>query len=222
MRLKRSELTKKYNLTKNAWDKRHDELLDWLNDFFPVKEIQWKNGYYYYEVPDELPESIPKLPRKTNMQQKVSEYEQYVVSHLPKEPTPLSKAKMSRDAMADFGTDKFGHTHEESVSRRYVGPAMDKHGEHSDKMIWVNYKTYDLLTEEEERCLHEYFREEHLTELEMANAFKKYAQKEDISKELNSYNTAVDKFIERYGFRPISVYRWRLKQLRENAGVLSN
>lgn len=212
MRIKRSELTKKYNLTKNTWDKRHDELLGWLNDFFSVKEIRGKNGYYYYEVPDELPESIPKLPRKTNMQQKVEEYEQYVIDHLPKKPVPLSKAKMSREAMADFGTDKFGHTHEESVSRRYVGPAMDKHGQHSEKMVWVDLKTYEKLNEEQEQFLHMCFNSMHLSELEMANAFKRYAQKEDISKEVDNFNRAIDMFKERYTFRPICVYEWQIKQ----------
>jgi hypothetical protein len=128
---------------------------------------------------------------------------------------------MSRDAIVDFGQEKYNHRSVRAVSNRYVGPAMDKHGEHSDKMVWVNYKTYDLLTEEEENCLHECFKKEHLTELEMANAFKKYAQEEDISKEVNSYNKAIDKFIERYGFRPISVYEWRLKQLRKNAAAPS-
>ncbi len=212
MRLKRSELNKKYNLTKNAWDKRHDDLLDWLNDFFPIKEIQGKNGYYYYEVPDELPESIPKLPRKTNMQQKVAEYEQYVINHLPKEPTPLSKTKMSRDAMADFGTDKFGHTSAEGVSRRYVGPAMEEHGQHGEKMVWVNLNTYEKLDEEQEQFLHICFNHMHLSELEMANAFKRYAQREDISKEVDNFNRAIDMFKERYIFRPICVYEWQAKQ----------
>lgn len=221
MKLSRTELSKKYSITAGQWKNRHNDLLDWINDFCSITEIK-EGRYYYYILSDDAPESIPKLPRKSNKQEKKQDYEDYTVAHLPKDWKPLSKTKMSRDAISDFGQKKYNHKSVRAVSERYVGPAMDKHGEHSDKMIWVNYKTYDLLTEEEERCLHEYFREEHLTELEMANAFKKYAQKEDISKELNSYNTAVGKFIERYGFRPISVYRWRLKQLRESAGVLSN
>lgn len=211
MRISRSELSKKYDLTKNTWMRRHDDLLDWINDFFPIQEIVEKNRYYY-EVPDELPESIPKLPRKTNMKQKVEEYEQYVVDHLPKEPTPLSKAKMSRDAMADFGTDKFGHTSAEGVSKRYVGPAMDKHGQHGEKMVWVNLKTYEKLNEEQEQFLHMCFNQMHLSELEMANAFKRYAQKEDISKEVDNFNKAIDMFRERYVFRPICVYEWQAKQ----------
>ena len=220
MKLSRTELSKKYAITAGQWKNRHDDLLDWINDFFSIEEIK-EGRYYYYIIPDDALETIPKLPRKSNKKEKKQDYENYTKSHLPKDWKPLSKAKMSRDAIADFGQEKYNHKSIRAVSERYVGPAMDKHGEHSDKMVWVNYKTYDLLTEEEENCLHKCFKKEHLTELEMANAFKKYAQEEDISKEVNSYNKAIDKFIERYEFRPISVYEWRLKQLRENAAAPS-
>lgn len=47
----------------------------------------------------------------------------------------------------------------------------------------------------------------------MANAFKKFAQKEDISEEVDNFNKAIDKFKDRYAFRPISVYKW-FKTLR--------
>ena len=210
MIIKRVELNQKYNLSKNMWDRRHDDLLDWLNDFFPIKE-RVEKGRYYYEVPDELPESVPRLPRKLNSKQKQEDYEQYVIEHLPKKPTPLSKAKMSRDAIKDFGKAKYKHTSARAVSNRYVGPAMEEHGEHSKNMVWVNMDTYKLLTQEQEEYLHECFAEKHLTELEMANAFKRYAQHEDISTEIDSYNDAVLKFKQTYGFRPISVYEWQAK-----------
>ena len=42
----------------------------------------------------------------------------------------------------------------------------------------------------------------------MANAFKKFAQKEDISEEVDNFNKAIDMFKDRYAFRPISVYKW--------------
>ena len=45
----------------------------------------------------------------------------------------------------------------------------------------------------------------------MANAFKKFAQKEDISEEVDNFNKAIDKFKDRYAFRPISVYKWNLR-----------
>lgn len=210
-RISRKELTEKYHITRNAWEARHDDLLDWINDFFSIVEIK-ENNRYYYEVPDVLPDSIPKLPRKTNTVEKIADYEQYVIDNLPDVPTPLSKSKMARDAIDDFGNKKYHHTSYEAVSKRYVGPAMNKHGEHSIKMVWVDASTYIPLTQEQEDFLHECFQQVHLSELEMANAFKKYAQEQDISEEIDNFNKAIEVFKARFDFRPITVYEWQKRQ----------
>lgn len=214
MKISRSQLSKKYNIPSSQWQRRHDDLLDWLNDFFPIEEVKdKKSGFYSYIVPDELPDLIPTLPRKTSKQEKVKDYEQYVVDNLPDEPTPLSKSKMSRDAIEDFGYEKYHHTSYKAVSKRYVGPAMDKHGEHSDTMVWVDAISYLPLTLEQEQYLHECFNKVHLSDLEMANAFKKLAQEQNIDEELDNFNKAIEMFKLRFAFRPISVYEWQKKTL---------
>lgn len=209
-KLSRSELTKKYNLTRGQWQNRHDDLLDWMNDFFSIEEIK-EGRYFYYIIPDDAPDSIPPLPRKSNKQEKIVDYENYVLENLPQNFTPLSKSKMSRDAIEDFGYDKYSHTSYKAVSRRYIGPAMDKHGEHTEKMVWVNVNTYLPLSKDEEDYLHECFHNVHLSEREMANAFKKLAQEQNIDEELDNFNKAIAIFKERYAFRPISVYEWKVK-----------
>ena len=45
--------------------------------------------------------------------------------------------------------------------------------------------------------------------MEMANAFKKYAQNESIEEEVDNFNKAIDMFKEKYVFRPITVYEWQ-------------
>ena len=210
-KISRSQLTKKYNITRGQWQNRNDDLLDYLNDFFPIVEIK-EGRYFYYEVPDDLPDSIPKLPRKTNRAEKIADYEQYVIDNLPDVPTPLSKSKMARDAIDDFGYEKYHHTSYKAVSERYVGPAMNKHGEHSIKMVWVDVNTYIPLTQEQEDFLHDCFQQAHLSELEMANAFKKYAQEQDISEEIDNFNKAIEVFKARFDFRPITVYEWQKRQ----------
>ena len=211
-KISRSQLTKKYHLTEGMWRNRHDDLLDHLNDFFSIKEIK-EGRYYYYEVPDELPDNIPPLPRKNNKQEKIKDYERYVVDNLPDKPTPLSKSKMARNAINDFGYEKYGHYSYKSVSNIYVSPAMEKHGTHGMKMVWVDVNTYLPLTQEQEDFLHECFRQVHLSELEMANAFKKYAQEQDISKEIDNFNKAIEMFKARFSFRPITVYEWQRREL---------
>lgn len=209
-KISRSFISKRYGITDGMWRNRHDDLLEHINDYFSIQEIK-EGRYYYYIVPDEIPEEIPKLPRKNNKQEKMNDYEQYVVDNLPDKPTPLSKSKMARDAIQDFGKEKYNHNSYRAVSERYVGPAMDKHGEHSIKMVWVDKDTYLPLTEEQDRYLHDCFNKVHLSELEMANAFKKYAQEQDISEELDNFTKAIDLFRMQYAFRPISVYEWQKK-----------
>ena len=51
----------------------------------------------------------------------------------------------------------------------------------------------------------------HLSEKEMANAFVKEQQGEDISDEKSSYSKVMDRFKEKYDFRPIKVYKWKIK-----------
>lgn len=210
-KLSRTELSKKYNITRGQWQNRHDDLLDWINDFFSIEEVK-EGRYYYYLIPDDALDSIPTLPRKSNKKEKITDYENYVINNLPQNFAPLSKSKMSRDAIDDFGYEKYKHTSYKAVTERYVGPAMDKHGEHTDNMVWVDAATYSPLSKEQEDYLHQCFSHVHLSELEMVNAFKKYAQEQDISKELNSFRSAINMFKEYYNFRPISVYEWKVKK----------
>ena len=216
MIISRADLSQRYNLNKGQWTRRHDDLIDWLNDFMEITELKDPNtGFYSYEIKGEPPKSIPPLPRKNSKTvEKIQDYEEYVINNLPEEFTPLSKTKMSRDAINDFGKVKYNHESAEAVARRYVGPAMNKHGEHSIKMVWVNAATYQVLSEEQELFLHNCFNTMHLTELEMANAFKKYAQEQDISYEVDNFNKAIDMFRIQFGFRPISVYEWQKKEHR--------
>lgn len=209
-KISRSFLSKKYGITEGMWRNRRDDLLEHLNDFFSIQEIK-EGRYYYYIVPDEIPDEVPKLSRKNNQQEKMKDYEQYVIDNLPDTPTPLSKTRMGTRAIDDFGREKYNHTSCRAVTERYVGPAMDKHGEHSVKMVWVDVKTYLPLTEEQEQYLHDCFNKVHLSEMEMANAFKKYAQEEDISEELDNFSKAIELFRMQFAFRPISVYEWQKK-----------
>lgn len=215
MKFTRTELNKKYGFNSTQWTRRHDDLMNWLKEFMDINEIQDSNSRYYYEINGEMPDNIPRLPRISHVQiqtqNKIEAYEDYVIKHLPQEFEPMSKSKMSRDAIADFGRKEYNHTSYAAVSRRYVGPAMDKHGEHSLKMVWVDAKTYKALTEEQEQFLHDCFNKVHLSEQEMANAFRKYAQEQDITEEVNNFNEAINIFRLEYGFRPISVYEWKVK-----------
>lgn len=66
MKVTRKQLSEKYGISKNDWNRKHDDLLEHLSDFFDIEEIKESNGRYTYEVSDELPEFVPKLERKSN------------------------------------------------------------------------------------------------------------------------------------------------------------
>lgn len=58
-----------------------------------------------YEITSELPETIPPLPRKSNMDQKKKDYAEY------------TKEAVAREAIRDFGAERYGH---KSIAQRYI------------------------------------------------------------------------------------------------------
>ena len=211
--LSRTELSNKYNISKNTWDRRKDELLEYLNEYMDIKEeIQGNGRYVYYIDEDTLPESIPKIPRKNDRAGRALKYIDYTIAALGTEFKPNSKSKIAREAINDFAFKEYGHKSQRSVVKTYVGPIMEEKGEKSSDMIWVNSVTYEPLTDEEVALLNQCFKDARITEKEMANAFIKYQQEEDITDESNRYNKAIMQFSEYNNCaRPIKVYKWRAK-----------
>lgn len=215
-KLSRTELTNKYKITRGQWQNRHDDLLEHLNDYFSIQEIK-EGRYYYYIVPDEIPEEVPILPHKTNKKEKEADYGEYVKNNLPEEFEPNSRMRMSRRAIHDFGKKKYNHTSAEGVARRYVGPAMEKYGEHSSYKVWVDPNTYIQLTSEEEKYRHECFVRNHLTDKKLQEIGSESLEGIEPSQEdKDYYSKAMELFVMKYGFRPILVYSWRAKKAEED------
>lgn len=211
-KLSRTQLSKKYNLTDGMWRNRRGDLLDYLGDYFYIQEVK-EGRYYYYLVPDEIPEMIPKFPRKTNKQEKINDYTKYVKDNLSEEFEPNSYVRMAREAIIEFGSNKYNHYGAETVARRYVKPAMDEYGEHSSYKVWVDPKTYIELSKEQEEYRHECFIQNHLTDKKLQEIGSESLEGIEPSQEdKDYYQKAMDRFIEKYGFRPILVYNWRAKR----------
>ena len=94
---------------KGQWDRRHDDLLEHLQNFMDIKEIKSEKGTYTYEVEGEMPDTIPLLLRKSKMEQKKKDYELYTIAALGTEFKLNSKSKIARDAIVDFGGERYGH-----------------------------------------------------------------------------------------------------------------
>lgn len=211
MKLTRTELSDKLNITAGQWRNRHDDLLDYLNDFMSIVEIK-EGRYYYYEV-DELPEEIPPLPRKNQTKEKIVDYEQFTKNTLTVEFQPTSQTKIAREAIKDFGKKKYNHTNSKTIGVRYVKPALNKYGVHSERRVWVNSRDYHRITEEQEEFLHSCFRSVDFDDQQRLSAFDEHLRNntEITSEERGKWNTAITSFQEKYAFTPISVFEWRVK-----------
>lgn len=177
-----------------------------------IKE-SFEHGQYYYTINDDAPApgTVPKIPRKSKRDDATKDYSEYVKNHLPKDYEPYSKMRMSREAMEDFGIEKYNHTYPKAVARRYVGPAMEEYGEHTEDRIWVFCDTYEPLTEKEKETLFDYFSKYRIDEKVQAGAFRDYSEGKDITPEVNRYKQAMDAFAEECGSAAVSVPKWRIK-----------
>lgn len=139
MELSRTEISKLYNISKNDWLRKKDQVLSYLAEYMEIREIV-RNGRYFYEV-DKVPENIPKMPKKSCKEERMKEYEKFVQDYLPEEAEILTKYEVAADALESFGEAKFGHHSVESVLRSYVSPLMNKHGV-QEKYCWCWYNPH--------------------------------------------------------------------------------
>ena len=211
MLVTRKELTEKYSIPLSQWNQKHEELIGHLQEYMDITETKTKTGRYSYEVNGELPDSIPPL-KKSLMNQKKKDYEEYTIKALGTEFKPNSKSKIAREAIADFGNKKYGHTSQESVVKRYIKEPFDKYGENDGNKYWCYYDTYEVIPAEIVAEWREILTEEHINEKEAANAFYRQQQGEDVSKEKEYYKNALDRFKAKYGSIPILVNKWKIKK----------
>lgn len=218
MQVTRKSLNEKYSIAKNQWNTRHEDLLNHLQDFMDIIEIKNERGTYKYEIKGDMPDNIPPLPRKSQMEQKKKDYESYTIAALGAEFKPNSKSRIAREAIADFGMEKYKHSSQESVIKRYIKEPFDKYGVSDGNKYWCYYDTYEIIEDDRLEAWRKILSEEHIGEREAANAFYKEQQGEDISKERGYYKRALDRFKETYGSIPILVSKWKNSNKIENKG----
>ena len=199
------------NIKKNQWETRKEDLLEWISNFYDYE--------IYYDRPirifiKDIYGTYQPLPRKNlaTMAQKKEDYKNFTIAALGTEFKPNSKAKVSREAIASFGRERYGHDNTEGVARRFVGPVFNEYGECNNIRRWVWYSTYEPLDAQTLECWRHIMAEEHISEEEAANAFYRQEQGEDISKEKGYFKKARDRFKEEFGEAPILVADWRLKK----------
>ena len=211
MILTRVELNQKYSLNRKWWNTKHDILLAHLQEYMDITEH--KNGNSYtYEIIGDIPESIPPVPRKTNRKEKEKDYEEYVINALGTEFSYNSQAKIAREAIRDFARQKYQHSNYKKITQSYVSKPFKRWAEkEEDSDAWVWYQTYAPLDSLALDRWIQIMREEHITEKEQAQAFRRYANGEDIKEEVSYYKRAMDRFVEEFGDFAIKVPKYKCR-----------
>lgn len=207
----KSEFCKELNIPANQYDRKQNDLLQWLNNFYiyellpgnPIR-IQIKEVIGEYSP---MPRKLPKQEELTS--QKKKDYEDFTIAALGTEFKPNSKSRIARDAIAQFGRAKYNHINPKSVAERYVKEPFDKYGETNNEKLWVYYSTYAPLGERELEHWRAILADKKIGETEAANAFYRQEQGEDISKEKQYYKEALEIFESIYFDRPVLVKKWR-------------
>lgn len=219
----KEEFCKELGIPMNQPNRRKSELLIWLTNFYDYELLQGRpllikiNEIYDMDyVP--LPRKLPSQEELNN--QKKQDYNNYVIENLPKELTPMSKTKMSRDAINDFGHAKYGHKSPSTVARTYVGPAMEEHGIKTTQRFWCWAKTYEVLNDDVLFEWREILAKWKCTEKEVYNAFCKKQtlnNDEEIVRLEGAFKAALNEFRDKYFDGVVLVPKWRIASAAEKA-----
>jgi len=201
----------------NSYNTRKEDLLLWLSEFFNYEIIEGRPlRIYIKEVYGEyqpLPRKGYDLKQRQQLaKQKEKDYTVFTIGSLTTEYELNSYSNVARNAISDFGYEKYKHDNVSWVVRKFVKPAMDEYGERTEEVYWTNYFTYEKLTEEEIIEWKKILKEYQIEEQEAANAFYRQEQGEDITDEKNRYKKALKKAKDDLGIFPIKVPKWKLNQ----------
>lgn len=214
MKYTTQELCKLLEISRDTLKRRRDEIMDYLSLFWDY-EIISEGRTNYYVVKEEHSKIAP-LPRKTRVKEMKEFYSEKTHSIIDKKPWN-SGSNIAREICA---TDNV-FAHSEKTARDYVRPVLKNDFEIADDKQWmrINYLTfsYDPLDEEELNYLKEMFKRyigrdaEVIADIISEQRSGYLSKEEAYDKINNTYDTAMDKFKEKYGFRPIKVAKYELK-----------
>lgn len=187
------------HISNSTFKRRKDEILDWWAEQFDYelgkqgKTVTITVDLEYNFI------NYKRLPRNTKaweekQAEKMKDYEDFIKKSIPAEGKLTSKVREARLAISEFGLDKYGHYNDETVSRRYTGPAMEKLCTKSSKGAWVNYETYEPLPEDVVKIWREILKKNYIDEERAANAWYRERNGEDTTTEKNAYKAAMEEF----------------------------
>lgn len=223
----KEEFCKELKISNYIFDRRKDDLLEWLKNFY---EYDLLEGKPMYIIIKEILGEYKPLPRKSYgseerenfIKQKKKDYEEFTIKSLGNEFKPNSKSKIAREAINEFGYEKYGHYSKEGVVRRYIKEPFDTYGETNNKTVWVKYPSYEIISDDLVREWKNILSEFKITREKFSSLYDEYflakVEGGNVLKDIdNYYEQALNKFKELYGFIPVFVKEWKLKDLKRNS-----
>lgn len=210
----KEEFCKELKIPANQYDRKQQELLDWLTNFFDFEFYEGKPlRIFIKEIYAEyisLPRKIPNQNKLTK--QKQEDIKNFVVNdYLSEEWKLASKCDAARQYNKKEGKQKYGWTNEKYIAQTYMKPVFNEYAENDGQLVWAWFSTYKPLDQLAYDKWVKIREEEKIGEKEAANGFYKIAQGENAEEELSAFQKALERFKKEYGDTPVLLDSWRLK-----------
>lgn len=216
VKLNRTQLSKRYNINRHQWERRHDEVLDYLSGYMSIEEI-CPNRCYYYIIDDDAPTDIPSFKEFSN-QQRSEDFRAFVKENLSEDFQYESYYHMARQAIKKFAKEKYNYKNYKYLASKYIKPIMLEEGIATEEKYWAILNTnIDEYLEPTKEQIAGWFRileKNKFTALEAQNAIiQTYQTKnyEAIDEQLNRYKSALEEWQNEYGLNliPIHIKKWK-------------
>lgn len=139
----KDEFLKELNIPEQQWNRRKNDLLDWLNEFYDYEIINTRPVKII--VKEIYQEEYTPMPRTNDRAQKLIDYTEFTKSRLTSEYKPTVKKRLAEEAIREFGKEKYQHKSALNVSRNYISPALEECADCDDVFVWVWRKTLEPL-----------------------------------------------------------------------------
>lgn len=218
---KKKEFFAMTGLTESQWRRRKDEILSLLEDCCNFEiHVGGANNSLTFVIKEVYGEMPPLINKKVvTREEKLKDYERFTLEELPKHPLN-SIANLARNAVEDKKL-KEKYAHRERTAMNYIRPVMKSDKVSAKQKYWARLEgnSYIPLNKDEEQFLRQCFQDcmsvkeeyELMAMYENGDVEKETIKEALFKKVKGSYDSAMNKFIEEYGFRPIKVTYWEVK-----------
>lgn len=210
-----SELKKALSISKNMWEKYKDDILEYMKSFFDY-EIYSKGSKVCYLLKEQYQEWIP-YKRKDIEKQKAyyTEKTDQIISIQPRNTGSNIARIIDKNNLNIYN-------HKEGTIGNYIRPILkSKYISCKENRVWCEFNdetlVYTPLSQEQLDYLYSYFKVNDKAVFDLIADYRAGTiNEEEMGFEISMmhncpYDYAVNKFIDKYGFRPIRVPLWENK-----------